>query len=108
MSVKVNSRNTLTDVIEFVNAATRSKIGHTHLDLRQRVISQGADDKHLTVTAVHSWPGMALSHLDDPTAWWVIADMSDVVDPFLELQVGRALKCPSQHRYFFGVLGDEA
>ena len=105
MAVKINSRNTLTEVVELLDAATQAKLEPTHVDLRQRVTETGPDDQLITVTATQSWPGLGLTHLDDPTAWWVIADLSDIIDPFTELVPGRELRAPSTHRFYFKILG---
>ncbi len=106
MSVKVNSRNTLCEAINLIDPMTGRKVAPTYLDLRYRVTERSLDDKLVEVRGTHSWPGLAAALLEDPTAWWVIADISDVVDPFAELAVGAKLRVPSQHRYYFNILGE--
>lgn len=103
MAVLLNSRNSLTDVIQPVNLQN-IPAAPAYLDLRDRVISKASDDQFITVGAMQPWPLIARTVIGDPTQWWVIADLSNVVDPFTELGVGDQIRSPSAARLFLSIL----
>lgn len=99
-----DSRNTLTSVIQTYSAITGLPIGQPYLDLRERAAKDPYDDRAAEVQDNTTSPAiMASLALNDPRFWWVIMDVSDVVDPF-ELKAGDSLRVPTSDRLFFDIL----
>ena len=104
MALTSKSRYLLTDVVELRNAATGELVAPPFVDLRQRVVATAPDDASILYDTVESWAGLGLVYLNDANAWWVIADMSMVIDPFTELAEGVQLRAPSPTRYQLSIL----
>jgi hypothetical protein len=104
MAIPKNSRLELVTVIELVDEVSGELTQPAYLDLRQRVTKVDPTDSFHTVTDGDSWGTLGLRRLLDARAWWVVADLSDVIDPFTELEVGSSLRVPSVGRYLFDIL----
>lgn len=112
MSLDSTSRYLLTDIIRIIDPITGRVRVPPYPDIRQRQLSVAADDRFLIVNkGLDSWGAIALTYLRDAKAWWVIADMSGVVDAFSDLDQavadGIRLRIPSVQRYLFKVLQPE-
>lgn len=101
-----NSRNQLTDVVSVVTATGRLAKPE-FVNLRTRVTGHSPDDRTVLVDGSMSWASIARKELTDGRFWWAIADVSNVVDPFAELQVTQQLLVPSVHRLLFDILATE-
>lgn len=104
--ISSNSRNRLTVVVEQVNAAGR-QVKPPFVDIRTRVDKTAADDTFITVRSSSSWARHALRQLGDARHWWVIADVSGVVDPFAELERGGKLRVPTIGRLLFDIISPD-
>lgn len=104
MALSNTSRYLLTDIIEYRSAVTGQLVKPRFVDLRQRVQERAQDDRSLIYGSMDSWAGIGARQLSDANAWWVIADMSGVIDPFTELVPGQRLRCPSLSRYQMQIL----
>ena len=102
-----NSRNQLTSVVEETDIFG-NLVRPAFVDLRPRVTGQAADDRFITADASRDWTHYALESLGDARQWWVIADLSNVIDPFEELVPGRQLRAPSPQRLYFEILAPDA
>ena len=61
-------------------------------------------DQAVRVTEhTRSWPIISTLTMGDPRHWWVIADLSGVVDPF-ELAIDDELLVPPQDRFYFKIM----
>jgi nucleoid-associated protein YgaU len=98
------SRLNLVDAVQLTDPVTGKVSQPAYVDLRQRVVGYSADDRVMTVSSALHWSHIGLSYLGDARNWWVIADLSNVVDPFSELEVGAVLRVPSTQRFLFGVM----
>lgn len=105
--IAVNSRYLLTSIIEITDPITGSLVKPAFIDLRPRVSDKAADDRFLTVDSSRDWAHLAVKELGDARHWWVIADLSDVIDPFEELVPGKQLRCPSVQRLYFNILAPD-
>lgn len=99
-----NSRNSLTAVVEVVDPVHGKLIKPAFVDLRQRVTKKFPEDRFITSDSAHGWAHYADSRLGDARHWWVIADMTGVVDPFEELVPGKQLRVPSVERFLFDIM----
>lgn len=104
MAIGNTSRNLLTDVVEVRSPVTGKLVRNPFVDLRQRVTEKAEDDRAILYDTVDGWAGLAARFLGDAKAWWVIADLSGVVDPFQELTEAKQLRCPSLSRYLMEIL----
>jgi hypothetical protein len=104
VSVHKTSRYLLTDVLELRNPATGGLVKPPFVDLRPRFSKLAGDDRVILYDTVDSWAGLGLTHMFDANAWWVIADMSGVIDPFTELTEAKKLRLPSMLRYQLNIL----
>lgn len=57
-----------------------------------------------TAKVEDDWHRMAHRFFKNGTLWWVIADLSDIVDPFSELIPGNTLLIPSSTALLFDIL----
>jgi hypothetical protein len=74
-------------------------------DLRPPLETTGAsDDAFIQVTRTDGWAGLGLRYLDDARAWWAIAELSGILDPFEEFSEGDVLVSPSRSRFYFSLL----
>lgn len=78
-----------------------------YLDLRTPVSEKGDDDRFFLVASGDSWGSLAFKYLGDARAWWVMADLSEIIDPFTELSPGKAIQCPSVNRFYFDLISGE-
>lgn len=62
-----------------------------------------APDPRVLVTAATRLGLVAQDAYDDPSLWWVIADVNDVIDPF-NLPTGEELRVPPLDRVLLEVL----
>lgn len=104
MSFSNTSRNLLTSVVEVRSVVTGEHVQPPFVDLRQRIRERAPDDRIIVYDTLDSWSGIAAKHMHDANAWWVIADLSDVIDPFAELVEGKELRAPSISRYMLEIL----
>lgn len=108
MSLKVNSRYLLTEVIRVIDPVSGRVARKPFVDIRQRVTTFASDDRFIRYDTVSGWANLGLKFLVDANAWWVIADLSNIVDPFEELVENAELRAPSVARFNFGILpGDD-
>lgn len=104
MAILPDSRNNLTDVLQEVSAVTGLTEGPAYLEIRERAVPNFNTDQVVQVTEhTRSWPVIATLTMGDPRHWWVIADLSGVVDPF-ELAIDDKLVVPPQDRFYFQIL----
>ena len=104
MSIKNNSRLQNTVVVVQVNPVTGLQSVPPFVYMNERVTETDADDRIIISDGVYHWAQLALSYLSDAKGWWVIADLSSVIDPFTELTDAKELRCPSVERYLFKIL----
>lgn len=109
MTVSANSRNFLTTIVQIVDPITGEAVKPAYLDIRQRVTATANDDRFIVPTdAFNEWSNLGLNYLRDASAWWIIADLSGVVDAFGDLENAVAssskLRAPSVQRYLFRIL----
>lgn len=104
MTIGTDSRNLLTNTIRIISPVTGATIQPEFVDLRQRVTAQAADDQFVVADQSKSWSHIGDQYLGDARRWWVFADMSGVVDPFVELVPGVVLQGPSITRFLFQVI----
>jgi nucleoid-associated protein YgaU len=64
------------------------------------------DNRVVDVTDADWWHTLAFRFLGDARAWWAIAELSGVVDPFAEIDSGQVVTIPSQNTYHFTLLGE--
>jgi hypothetical protein len=98
------SRLTLTEFVEFVDSTSGKMIRPSYPDIRDRVTNVSDDDSLVTADGSRRWPHYGLAGLGDARDWWVIADLSGVVDPFEDLVPGVELRIPSVARYTFRIM----
>ena len=102
-----NSRYLLTRVIQATDAVTGEATQPVFVDLRDRVAAYSPDDRFVTIDGSMSWGSLSRKMLGDARHYWVIADLSGVIDPFSEFVVGETLRVPSSHRLLFNILAPE-
>lgn len=107
MSLRANSRNLLTQVVAVVDPVLGTLVRPEFLDLRPRVDLVSEDDRIITVSASMTWANLAAHELGNANYWWTIADISGVVDPFEEFEVGDRLAVPSVETVLFRILASE-
>jgi len=107
MAITRNSRYQLTSIIQVTDPVSGQLVKPEFPDLRQRISTKSTDDTFITASAAKQWSHHGLEELGDARHWWVIADLSDVVDPFEELVPGKQLRAPSPQRFFFDILAPE-
>ncbi len=107
MSLRSNSRNLLTQVVAVVDPVLGTLVRPEFVDLRPRVELISEDDRIVTVNASMTWANLAARELGDANYWWTIADISGVVDPFEEFEVGDRLAVPSIGTVLFRILAPE-
>jgi hypothetical protein len=100
------SRLRLVSTIYVTSPITGRQSKPTYVDIRQRVTEFAQDDRIATIDSAHHWSHYGLQYLGDARNWWIIADLSNVVDPFTELTVGDNVRIPSLQRYLFQVLAE--
>ena len=67
------------------------------------------DNQYVTVDSSSSWAHLGLRYLQDARAWWAIAEFSDILDPFTDLEemgnsgVAATLVVPSRTTFAFNV-----
>ncbi len=105
--IHVNSRNSLTSVVRIIDPVTGNLTQPAFLDLRPRVTETAIDDRFVVADASKMWPHHGLKELGSARHWWVIADLSNVIDPFAELVPGKQLRVPSVHRFLFDILAPD-
>jgi hypothetical protein len=98
------SRYLLTDVIEIRSPITGKLAGKPFIDLRDRISEKSNNDIAILYDTVDGWAGLGARFLGDAKAWWVIADLSNVIDPFEELTEAKQLRFPSISRYQLNIL----
>jgi hypothetical protein len=105
MSVSADSRYVRCQVIRVVN--TRGNpVQPDYLDLEPPIETDQPDNQSIVVGPGATWPNLGWSLLQDPRAWWAIAEFSGVVDPFEELEQGQVLTVPSIPTYHFTLMGN--
>ena len=104
MTIFANSRNQLTAVVEVVNPITDLLTQPAFLAPRDRLQDFDPTDRQVTADGSRFWASLSFNELLDANAWWVIADLSGIVDPFTEIPDGTLLRVPSIERYQFKIL----
>lgn len=85
MTVGQNSRHNHSAIIRTADGAG-NLLEHDHLDIRPRVSGTTyVGHTEYKVSDVDTWSRIAWAKLGDSKLWWVIADLSDVVDPYDDL-----------------------
>ena len=85
MSRWVNSRFRHTPVIRMVDA-NGSLLEYQHNDLRQRLTKGSpSSSREYSPTSSDTWSRIAWKFLGDGRHYWIIADLSDIIDPFGDL-----------------------
>jgi hypothetical protein len=103
-----NSRYRLTTVTAVVDPLSGKALRPPFMDLRQRVLKFSVDDRFVVANAsITTWSNLGLKLLLDARAYWAVADLSGIVDPFTELSNGTNLRSPSVNRYLFSILADQ-
>ena len=106
MTIIRGSRYESVAMLVVVDPATRKPLTHVYPDLRQRETARDSEDLFLTPQGFEAqWPQLGFRYLADARVWWAIADLSDTVDPFVEMGTDREFVIPSQHRYYFEFVG---
>lgn len=105
--INANSRYLLTDTVRVLDPVEGTLTQPEYVDLRSRVSEQASDDVYVTVDDVLDWAHLGVNYLGDAKHWWVIADLSGIVDPFAELTTGARLRVPSVHRFLFEILAPD-
>jgi hypothetical protein len=103
MSLKDGSRYLMTQIVQVVDPATGQLLQPAFVDLRERVSSVASDDKFFVPDASMGWAQVGISYLKDARAWWVVADLSEVIDPFTELLVNQKYRVPTLSRYYMDI-----
>lgn len=86
MSIGSESRSQYAVVMRIVNAAG-ALVEREHLDIRPALTSTvAADSQQFTPAASDNWSRIGWKRLGDGRRWWIIADYSQIVDPFTDLQ----------------------
>lgn len=85
MSVSANSRNNHTAVVRVMNRG--KQVEYDHLDVRQPVLYGQNDpgDREFVPVVTDNWSRIAWRTLGSGQLWWVIADVTGVIDPFTEI-----------------------
>lgn len=103
MALRDGSRYLLAQIVEQRGSLTGKPTRPPFVDLRMRVTKTATDDTVFIPDGSSSWPSLAVKYLRDAKAWWVIADLSLVIDPFEELVPGDRYRCASLTRYQFSI-----
>ena len=104
MALLKDSRNTLTDVVQLVSGITGLPKAPAYLDLRDRAVPDLADDTRYEVRDHTRSPAvLATVAMNDPRFWWVMHDISNVVDPF-DVKIGDVLLAPALDRFMFEIM----
>jgi hypothetical protein len=113
MSVSEKSRNA-TDlvVVELQDPVSGFTVKPPYLDYRPRFTDTAPDDKLIIAKDSDGWPHIAAKALGDPSSWWVVADLSNVVDPIEDGPVradgvSLRLRCPSASRFNLDIISGE-
>jgi hypothetical protein len=107
------SRLNLAPIIEYVDPVSGKLLRHHYVDIRDRVTTTSDDDMFSTSTDARQWPHLGLQYLGDARNWWVIADLSNVVDPFDALESAAEaepvqVRIPSMSRFLFRIVTGDA
>ena len=104
MGIGVYSMYQLTDAVQILDRRGRA-LCPAFIDLRQRMTESDSSDFLVYVNSrMETWGRIGLQFLSDANYWWVIADLSDVIDPFEELEVDAVLRSPTSSRFLFDIL----
>ena len=102
-----NSRNKLTDIVQPSDPVDLTATRPPFVYLRERVTDFGADDSFQTLDDSQDWGTLARDSLGDAALYWVIADLTGIVDTFDEFTTGTQVRIPSQYRLLFGILAPQ-
>lgn len=98
------SRNTLAAVIEIVDDQGNVVVP-ARIDIREGINSSKLSDlKQTNAKQGDTWGLLGLNLLGDARHWWVIAELSGVLDPYEELIPGLQLQYPSPQTLFGQIL----
>ena len=101
-----DSRYLLTEVVQVTSPSTGELSRPAFLAPRSRVTSVGDDDRFALIPEAKRWGNVGRDSLGSASHWWVVADMSRVVDPFTQLH-DREVRIPSQTRFYFDIIVPE-
>ena len=105
--IKQNSRNLLTTIISVTDPISGNLVKPEFLDLRPRITETSPSDRFVTHSSDKQWSHHADQQLGDARHYWVICDLTGVVDPFEELVPGKQLRVPSVERFLFEILSPD-
>lgn len=104
MAVSSISRNSLATIIE-VQDSQGNVLSPARVDILEKLdASKLTNLREFTFVQGSSWGNLGHTHLGDARHWWVIAEVSDVLDPFTALTAGKKLKTPSPETMFLEIL----
>lgn len=104
MSVASISRNSLAPIIE-VRDDHGNVLVPARVDIREAVDeSRLSDIREFTYVQGGNWGNVGFTQLGDARHWWVIAELSGVLDPFTALSAGVKLRTPSPETLFLEIL----
>lgn len=85
MSLSTNSRFRFTVSVRRIDIQGRI-VEPLHFDIRPRLVRKNsADNREIVPSSSDTWSRIAWRTLGDGRLYWIIADMSNVVDPFADL-----------------------
>jgi hypothetical protein len=86
MAIGSESRNNLAVIMHVVNAAG-ALVEREHLDIRPALMTiNAADNQRFVPASGDNWSRIGWKKLGDGRRWWIVADYSEIVDPFTDLQ----------------------
>jgi len=104
MGVSSISRNSLAPIIE-VQDDDGNVVQAARVDIRESIDADKLSDiREFVYVQGDSWGNVAYTQLGDARHWWVIAELSNVLDPFTALTAGVKLKTPSPETLFLEIL----
>ena len=98
------SRLNLATVIAETNRFNGTLSKPAYVGIRKRITDFAPDDRLIMVDGSFQWSHYGLELLQDARNWWVIADLSGVIDPFSELTFGSTVRAPSIQRFLFDIV----
>lgn len=85
MSIGLQSRNNYAAIVRIVNPAGYL-VEREHLDIRPTLTAISfPDNQQFTPQLTDNWSRIAWKRLGNGRYWWIIADFSQIIDPFTDL-----------------------
>lgn len=101
------SRYKLTTQVSVIHPISGRPLQPPFMDIRQRVTKRAPDDQVVAIDSSRHWSHLSAQFLGDARNWWIVADLSGVIDTFAELVPGNALIVPSVQRFLFDVMAGD-